>query len=315
MDRSGTSMVAALVSHWGAYGGNPEELQNGDIRNPHGYYENYSLACLIAELFKEIEVGFWHPSFTERLLEKARDLQIREKATQIAAKMGQHSDVWFWKEPYLSVMLPFWNEILEEATYVIPLRNPYDSARSWQKFTLPKEFEGRVSLIAANLLRWHHMLRSVLIGTNHVRHRRIFVSYEDLIQFPREQCQRIADFLDDQYGAIGRPADRVERMVQEIDPSLHRNKSLVPFAEVPEATAEQKAFYEFLLGAVDDPQVEFDAEDFPLYAGWREYLENMDQFTKFHQQVCMNSFSGRVAIALRRISYCVRVLLNSFRRG
>ena len=314
MDRSGTSLVASLISQWGAYGGDTEQLQLGDIHNPKGFYENDSLVVFLEELFREIKIGFWSPDFDQRLLEQAQNPQMREKAAQLVKKMNQQSPIWFWKEPYMSVMLDFWNDFLDDPIYIIPLRNPYDSALSWQKFTLPEELQGAFSLIAVNLLRWQHMLRSVMIGTNHARHRRLFVPYEALLQSPREQCQRLSDFLDQQLEITDPPAGRVEHMAQQIDPELHRNKTPVPFSEVPEATPEQKAFYEFLLGAVDNPQVEFDAQDFPMYAGWREYTENITQFTIMYHQARRNSLSGRVAYTLGRISHRIRPLLDLFRR-
>ena len=39
--------------------------------------------------------------------------------------------------------LPFWREIWGgEAIYVIPVRDPYDSAVSWQKFFVPPVCSG-----------------------------------------------------------------------------------------------------------------------------------------------------------------------------
>ena len=47
-------------------------------------------------------------------------------------------------------------------------------------------------------------------------------------------------------------------------------------AEMEQATREQRALYNFLRVKTSYPHEPFNADDFALYPGWREYLENMD---------------------------------------
>ena len=319
VDRSGTSLVASTIYQWGAYGGDREWLTKGDPNNPAGYYENKTMQAFRYRLASGLDVSFWQDSFEDVLLEKAQDPEIRPKAQKAIATMNEHSSVWFWKEPLLGIELPFWLNLLEEMelepTFVITLRNPYDSAVSWQRFILPPAFQGKFQLIAANLLRWQYFLRSILIHTNRFRHRRIFVPYEDLLKSPREQCQRISGFLDAQVGEALEtlPEDRVERMAQQIQPKLQRNKSDIPFDQRPEATEGQKAFYRFLLQAAETPNVEFDSKEFPMYAGWKEYLGNITQFMFFYQETVRSSLKYRILSFLEGILRRARFFLKKLR--
>ena len=48
------------------------------------------------------------------------------------------------------------------------------------------------------------------------------------------------------------------------------------------AAAEQKALYSFLRRKVTDPAEPFKAADFPIFPGWREYLQMIDLLFQVH---------------------------------
>jgi len=274
MDRSGTSIVANLVHRWGAYGGDPDQLSEGDERNLHGYWENELIGEFNALFSRGVGVRFWHPDFVDTITAKAADPHWRNAALDIIAMMGDQGRIWFWKEPYISVYLPFWKQIWGSATYVITVRNPYDSAVSWQKFIVPREAQQTIRTEAANLLRWQAMMMSALENTQDCNSK-IFIPYEDLVNEPRKQCRRLCNFLSDEYLLERVDYDQLEYVVGAVDPKSWRNRSSTPFTDVSIATEAQKALYQLLLEKVDDPNKPFDAAQYPFYPGWREYLENL----------------------------------------
>ena len=275
VDRSGTSLVANLVHLWGAYGGDLAQLSKGDEGNRHGYWENQLLADFMEHFGIDIGIDFWHPSYVDVITTKAADPYYRNKALSLISMMERKERVWFWKEPWLSVMLPFWKQIWSGATYVITVRNPYDSALSWQKFFLPEEAQLKISIVAATLLRWQAMLMSALENTQDCT-RKIFIRYEDLVNEPQKQCRRLFNFLSDEYRLKRIDDGQLESILGTVDSKSWRNRSSTPFNDVSIATESQKALYQFLLEKIDDPDKPFDATQYPIYPGWREYMGNLE---------------------------------------
>lgn len=280
MDRSGTSMVANLVHQWGAYGGNPDQLRQGNEGNRHGYWENELLGEFNCVLSRADGVPpFWEPDFVDAITAKASEPQWRDVALGLVSMLAGEGKIWFWKEPHISMYLPFWKQIWGEATYIIPIRNPYDSAISWQKFEIPGHARSTVSTVAATLLRWQAMMLSVLEHTEGSGSR-IFVSYEALMGDPGPQCRRLCDFLSDEYGLPRIGDNELGNVVALVDQESWRNRSTTPFEEVSIASPAQHELYQMLLSRVDVPNAPFDTSRYPMYPGWREYLSNLETLKK-----------------------------------
>lgn len=279
VDRSGTSMVAQLAHEWGAFGGDLAELQEGDRANPRGYWENGAMSRFVERLVNAAGPDFWRSDYDEALHGLAADPRFREEAAGLVAGMAAGGRAWFWKEPWLSLLLPFWQEIWGDAAYIITVRNPYDSALSWQA-RMPRDVKERFSLLALSLLRWQHFMLSILRHTDGSS--RLFVPYEGLVQDPAGQSARICAFLDAETGRDDGGSGRVEAMAQAVDRSLWRNKSETDFSQAEIATPEQKALYGLMRRKVADPDAPFDAGSYPMYAGWRECLHNFTGFMSFY---------------------------------
>lgn len=288
VDRSGTSLVSQLIWRWGAYPGDLAKLQQANPNNPQGYWEYTPMQDFLDELMDGTGLPNCHPDMDRRLLERAAEPALRARAEQLVAEMEVENKPWFWKEPYLSVSLSFWEQFWQDPVYVIPVRNPHDSALSFEKMFLPPALRGgSIRIIAMFLLRWQHFMLSILAHSERNEHT-LFVPYEELLQSPAEQSRRLAGFLDGVCGtAAGAAAggdERLARMIETVEPALWRNRSPVPFSEVPEASGEQKALFELLRRKVANPAEPFAAEAYRLSAGWREYLQNFDLiFDMFNQ--------------------------------
>ena len=273
VDRSGTSLLSELAYNWGAYPGDFDLLAKGNEGNPQGYWEYEPMEELVNKLFDSTKVSHWDPSFTEKLREKGSDPELRGQALDLIASM-EKGPAWFWKEPYLSICMPFWEQMLTDPIYIIPVRNPYESALSYEKFILPPNLRGGVRLLSLFFLRWQYFMLCILEASEKSSSV-LFVPYDKLLRSPLEQCERICRFLDAECGIAEFDREKLRKMADCVNPQLYRNRS-TEFAEVAQATPEQKALFEFLLRKVDDPREPYDSSRYPMGGWWREYMENFD---------------------------------------
>ena len=276
VERSGTSVVAEMVHRWGAYAGAPETLHEADIHAPRGYWEFLPLWDLLAELGNFASgATWWDRDFQQRIKAKAADPVYRTKAIELMSQMDKGRP-WFWKDPALSHFLPFWKQIWGDAIYIITVRNPRDTAVSWQKFIMPSNVKVRISFVAMNLLRWQHMMTLILQHTEDTQHR-LFLSYEDIMRQPRVQAERLAEFLNSKFENQISP---IQPIVDAVDPRLWRNDCQMPFDQVPEATEAQKALYSFARQKIENPLEPFDITKYPLSPGYLEFLNIQEALLK-----------------------------------
>jgi hypothetical protein len=273
-ERSGTSVVTEMIHRWGTYAGPSDNLTPADEHNPHGRWEYAPLWQLLAEIGDFGEgATWWSDSFEERVTRKLQNHAIVAKARALMADMEREGTPWVWKDPALCHFPWFWKPIWGDVTYVITVRHPYDVARSWQRMAVPAERRDAVDLTACNLLRWQHMMLSVLRATEDTR-RKIFVEYEQLVHTPLTQAGRLAQFLDEQTG-WQRAEEVVEWMAAAVDPSLRRNRCDRPLAEILESTMAQQALYQLLQQKVSDPTAEF-AVEFQMPEGWWQFVHEAE---------------------------------------
>ena len=280
VERSGTSVVAEMVHRWGAYAGPSEKLHKADAHAPRGYWEFLPLWDLLAELGDfDAGVTWWDSDFQQRIEKKAADPVYRKKAAALMVEMDKGSP-WFWKDPALSHFLPFWKQIWGNAVYIITVRNPLDTAVSWQKFIMPSNVKIHISFVAMNLLRWQRMMTLILQHTEDAQHR-LFLCYEDIMRQPRVQAKQLACFLNPKFGKRVSP---IQAMVDAVEPQLWRNNCDIPFEQVTEATSEQKALYAFTRQKIDNPLEPFDVTKYPLPPGTLEFLNIQEALLKAYRE-------------------------------
>jgi hypothetical protein len=275
MHRSGTSLAANLVYRCGVYAGGAAEdgslLLQPDADNPAGYWEYKPLIHFNDELLSSVGANCYFPpsDYSNCILEQmAEKPSYRKKALGLINTMESGGVLWFWKDPRLVILLPFWERVWDNVIYVIPVRNPLNMALSLRKRdALP---------ISASLLIWQRYMLSILKHTERTTNK-LFVEYEKLIENPFEECKRLYLFIS----GDSRGDDMVKQTIETVTPAvrsdLQRNNSEVSaFFELPHVTAEQKDLYNFLKGKVRNPAEQFNAADFAVYAGWRDYLLTID---------------------------------------
>ena len=274
IDRSGTSMVSELLFRWGAHAGAQDLLCAADEGNPQGYWEYQPMQAFFTELMNSAGVSIWDPELSQAMRRQVSDPELRRRAMELAAEMGAPDRPWFWKDSQLIFSLPFLREVFPSAVYLITLRNPYDSAVSYEKLRIPAPLQNKVRLIGYTLLRWQHLMVSICEELKSYP-RKLLVSYEALVSSPREQCARICRFLDAAYGPADDSEVRAERMAQSINPNLWRNDSQVPFAERRNVSQAQRDLFLYLSSRLDGDVSDFDAARYPFPEWSREYCSNM----------------------------------------
>jgi hypothetical protein len=275
VERSGTSLVAEMAHRWGAHTGEPEKLTKADVHNPQGYWEYKPIWDFLVELINATGISWWDTAFQQRIGELVFIPQYRDKALELVAAMEKRGTPWVWKDPALSFFLPFWKEIWGDADYLITVRNPYDSAHSWQKFVMPEKLEGKVSLIAGNLLRWQYMTNLILAHTEGTENK-LFIPYEKLVQEPWKGAKRLDAFLNRNDKVPVSDDMKIEEMAGAVNPKLWHNRNPIPFDHVQEATDAQKVLYRFIQSKVKNPLQKFERTKYPMYAGWREFVKNAE---------------------------------------
>lgn len=274
VDRSGSSLVSEITYRWGAHAGDLNLLAEGNDGNPQGYWEYQPMEQFVDKLFRATKMTMWNPQFPARLRQLALDPALRAEAKTLIDAM-ETEPVWFWKEPGLSLSLPFFMAVLNNPLFIVTVRNPYESALSYEKFMLPGAFHGTIRLRAMFLLRWQHFMLSILDHLALHPHT-IYLPYDQLLARPAEQCERLCVFLDQHCGRDDDRSRRVQKMTEVINPTLWRNRSEISLDEVDEATSAQRALYQHLQQRTREPVAAFDRALYPMAGWWPEYLDNAD---------------------------------------
>lgn len=274
VDRSGTSMLTEVVARWGAHAGQEELRARTDEGNPQGYWEYVPMQDFFSELLSGVGLSIWDPDFKRLIRMQASNPEMRRRVIAVAEEMESPDGLWLWKEQNLIFALPFLREVFPEAVYLITLRNPYDSALSYNKLRVPTALQGKINLIGYSLLRWQHFMIMIFEELQSYQSK-LLVSYEALLSSPREQSARLCRFLASVYGPSADDELRMERMVQTINPRLWRNDSRTPFSEREDVSDAQKELFSYLSSRLDGDVSDFEPARYPFPQWSREYCANM----------------------------------------
>jgi hypothetical protein len=135
MHRSGTSFVAGALRFLGVSLGNPERMLRPGADNPKGYFEVSSIVELDDELLAHLGGAWDQPPVLDPGWEldpglgpfRARGAAILDDSFGTAP---QRPAVIAWKDPRLSLLLPFWRQVTPIATTIVVVRDPVEVAAS-----------------------------------------------------------------------------------------------------------------------------------------------------------------------------------------
>lgn len=285
MMRSGTSLTAELIRRWGAYAGAENDLWKSDVNDPRGYgYMEYKpLQDLNDELLNNNDRV---PTPNDILEQKAVEPVSNQKAQDLLHNMDEetvknHSAAWVWKDARLPLTLPFWVKLWGDPIFVITVRHPIEVVLSSAK---TEEIDQDNLPLSAGFIYWQYCMLNILSFTEG-SHRKIFITYDQLIQNPEQECARLSRFLDEQCEkSIGDTQKRMDSMLSQVTKKQRHHSVGKSLAETEQATREQRALYNFLRVKTIYPDEAFNNDDFALYPGWMEHLQAMDMLVSLSAQ-------------------------------
>jgi hypothetical protein len=135
MHRSGTSFTARALQLLGASLGGSEGLMAPGPDNPAGYWENRDIKELNDEVLARLGGAWDVPPVLEPGWERDESLDaLRTRASAILEEAfgapGSSSGVIAWKDPRLSLLLPFWRTVTPIAATIVVVRDPREVAAS-----------------------------------------------------------------------------------------------------------------------------------------------------------------------------------------
>ena len=248
MHRSGTSLAARALHLLGVSLGDPEQLMRPGPDNPAGYWELRSVKELDDELLAHLggawdqppvlEPGWEHDDALAPFRERARSVLDEAFARTVPTVAG-------WKDPRLSLLLPFWRTVTPVATTIVLVRDPDEVAASLAR-------RNRIEAPHAALLWLRYLFAAVANDPGHllVRHRDFF---DDL----PSTLSAIARHLD-----LPAPDADVEAAVREhLDPALRHHVAPAQRA------AEHNPLVELAALVWDGGSVDLDAVPGPVAVG------------------------------------------------
>jgi hypothetical protein len=269
--RSGTSLVTELIHRWGAYAGHEDDI----FQDQYGYMEHLALQKLNDELLNN---NSRVPTPVDQLMEKAQDSALRERALQILDEMDREANenqaaAWVWKDPRLPLVLPFWSDIWGDVVYVIPVRHPVETILSAAKM---EGLEPEEVPLSAGFAYWQFCMINLLTFTAKSP-RKLFMAYDQLLENPRNECERLCNFLDLHCQVSSEDSgQRIDKMSEQITSTQYHFQFPKALAEVEVTTREQRALFNFLRLKTIYPDEVFRPDDFAIYPGWMEYLQTID---------------------------------------
>ncbi len=207
--RSGTSVVARAL---GILGFDLGKVTGTHPSNPKGHFENLKLMGL-SDTILQLLGGSWDtpimlkPSFVDSpkikyVLDGALAIIKKEFPGQIA-----------WKDPRVSLTLPFFERLLGPIRSIICVRNPLEVCQSLAK-------RDSMGLDKASAL-WRSYTASALLNTRGKP--RLIVHYERLMSNPENELWRILHFVG------GEPY--MEQCIREftafVESGLHHNHATI----------------------------------------------------------------------------------------
>jgi hypothetical protein len=285
MHRGGTSLVAEIVARWGA-NGNQGSGQVVDARNPRGYWEYPPLVSFDEDLLHAVD-SYWcvPPADDARLTLEALAQQgeLRDRGLRLLDEMQDHEGPWFWKDPRLSILLPFWKRVWGPMVYIVAVRDPGNIAVSLHS-------RDRLSATASFLL-WERYFLEIMADRG-ILAEALFVSYERILRNPDDECARVHRFLSakfrfhslDQKAAIAHMAGVVEG-------HLWRSRGPLLF-EHSQATREQKDLYRAAVSRTED-FAEVQGYTPGLAKHWRKDLAEAARKLLSDQNRCAAFWRGR----------------------
>lgn len=186
MHRSGTSMVAKLLSQCGIYLGGEEDLMPRDNYNVDGYWENLGFVEINDSLLSYFS-GTWSlPPTSDITFDISQIPEALTRKAQSLIQRFEGKSFWGWKDPRNSITLPFWQQLIPNLKFIVCLRNPLEVAQSlFSRDNFPM-------LVSFDL--WYTYNVRLLYNTS--PENRLITSYNAYFINSQSELQRMLEFID-----------------------------------------------------------------------------------------------------------------------
>ena len=200
MHRSGTSALTNVLALAGAE--LPAQLMQPNSANVRGFFESEAIYQLHEEMLESLGSS-WHdlsplPAGWES---SALANQFKERFLEIVKEQYQASPLFVLKDPRICRLVPFWLEVLDrlgvDVDFVLTVRNPLEVSASLSKASQIDELRGRALWLQHFLLAEHDTRDS----------RRVFVTYDQLLEDWRTALRRIGEGLEINFPRRSRKAE------------------------------------------------------------------------------------------------------------
>ena len=235
MHRSGTSLLAGVISLLGAYVGEAADLVPPDARlNPRGYLERADVVALHEGFLRAHGFGWQRVAgFDLAGIAQPSVRLLGEKMGELVAGIGDAGRPLLIKDPRACLLLPAWQSAVHSAIHVFAVRDPRDVAASMMS-AFPGNFTTHFLLAL-----WQKYVHSALA---HLRGREaLFVSYRALLQQPGPEVARLCDGLQ-ALGARGIAAADSAQLAALLDAGLDHGHG----ATIVELSSAQVRLHEWL---------------------------------------------------------------------
>jgi hypothetical protein len=138
MHRSGTSIAARILDVLGVDFGQVDQLMGPGPDNAQGYWENRHIKELDDELLAMLGGSWDQPPVLDRGWQHDTQLDaFRERAASILdgafGRPDERQIPYGWKDPRLSLLLPFWRTVADVSHTVAVIRDPLEVAASLER--------------------------------------------------------------------------------------------------------------------------------------------------------------------------------------
>lgn len=207
-------MVTRLVNAVGVELGAHQDLMDSHpIDNPTGYWEHQAVVDLNDRLLESFGGSWDEPPVLGDGWEESWDLQpMRDQARKILADLAGCGDAIGWKDPRMSLLLPFWNTVLPITATVMVHRHPFQVAASLARRD------------GIDVEHGAHLWSRYTVAAWRAHTNRAVIAYEYALAQPAAAAVNLAAFLD-------RPAPDQETLAEVesfVDPSLSRHADAQP---------------------------------------------------------------------------------------
>ncbi|MCF8466578.1 MAG: glycosyltransferase, partial [Sneathiella sp.] len=215
MHRSGTSCVSNLLNSMGAAFSSEGGDTLANDENPKGFWEHPQLREICNQILQSSGNDWWSvQGFSVESIPALSRQEARQKFANLVSELSPHSP-WFIKEPRLCLVLPAVGDQIKAPIAIHVWRDPVEVAVSLARrngFAL----DFGVAL-------WERYVRSAFQSAQGIPS--VIISYNDLINNPQFEAQRLLDELSN-LGASGLTMPDQEVLMDVVDANLHRNAPL-----------------------------------------------------------------------------------------